>query len=100
MNPFAIRCYRAQAHVGKVVRAAIRQHFHIGHTAAHVIYRSALITCVAVPLAIAAAHFGPSLSSPLERGAVSLPPLAIPEPSSLAVFAVAVALLLRLRKRP
>jgi hypothetical protein len=100
MNAFVIRCYRAQAHVGKVVRAAIRHHWHVSHTAAHVIYHGSVITCVAVPLIVAGAHFVPSLSAPRAPAlAFSPPPLSIPEPAGLPVFAVGVAILLRLRKR-
>jgi hypothetical protein len=91
MNAFVIRCYRAQAHVGKVVRSAIRHHWNVGHTTAHAIYGGLVITCVAVPLVTAGV-----LARPLVTAAGVHPDVAplmvlIPEPSALPVFVVGFA---------
>lgn len=100
MNAFVIRCYRAQAHVGKVVRSAIRHHWNVGHTTAHVIYHGAVITCVMVPLVTADALRVPLVTAGVRPMATNAPLLVlIPEPSALPVFVVGIAILLGMRRR-
>ena len=100
MLTFVIRCYRTP--VGKIVRHAMRRHWGVSHHAANVLYHGTWLTCVAVPFAVAGVRFVPALVPKLappagfmpSHDAFALPPNAIPEPSTLAVFAVGVLILL------
>jgi hypothetical protein len=88
MLNFVVRCYRVPVRMGKIIRHAMRHHWHIGHHSAHVIYHGTIATMlVCVVVGVPALWLLPPSAQPevIPPVAMIIPPtLIVPLPSDRA----------------